>query len=188
MAKNLPTFFAEWEKAHPEDVVFIDEPVSVKYDMAALQHNLEKQGLFPVLVFRRPITVEGKEAAFPLVCNLMASRRRCAEAMGTRSERVAFDYVARMSRRAKPHIVAKSGAPVKEVIQRERIDLNEFPIPIHHENTSGKEITGSYITTIDPETGIDNTGCQRGEFLTKSSMVPFIGGGSHNARNVAKWW
>ena len=188
MAKDLRTFLKDWEKIHPEDILFVDEPVSVKYDTAALQHKLEKQSLFPILIFRRPVTVEGKESPFPLMCNLMASRRRCAEAIGTTSERVPMDYVERISARIKPQVIEKTQGPVKEVIERENIDLFKFPIPIHHENTSGKEITGSYITTVDPDTGVDNTGCQRGEILSQDCMIPFIGGGSHNARNVAKWW
>jgi 2,5-furandicarboxylate decarboxylase 1 len=118
----------------------------------------------------------------------MASRRRCAEAIGTTTEHVAMDYVQRISARTRSTIVDKNTAPVKEVIVKERIDLGELPVPVHHENTSGMEITGSYITTVDPDTGIDNTGCQRGEIYTKDAMIPFIGGGSHNARNVAKWW
>lgn len=188
MAKDLRTFLKEWGKIHPEDVVYVDEPVSIIYDTAALQHKLEKQGLFPVLVFRRPINTEGKEMPFPLICNLLASRRRCSESIGTSSERLAKDYIERISARIKPRVINKFEAPVKEVIERDNIDLCKFPVPIHHENTSGMEITGSYITTVDPETGIDNTACQRGEILTKDSMAPFIGGGSHNARNVAKWW
>jgi len=139
MAKDLRTFLKDWEKIHPEDIIFVDEPVSVKYDTAALQHKLEKQSLFPILIFRRPVTVEGKESPFPLMCNLMASRRRCAEAIGTTSERVPMDYVERISARIKPQVIEKTQGPVKEVIERENIDLFKFPIPIHHENTSGKD-------------------------------------------------
>ena len=188
MAKGLKSFLGDWDETHPEDVVVIDEPVSVKYGVAALQHKLESQGLFPVIVCQHPITVEGKTSPFPLVCNLLASRRRCAESIGTRPERVAMDYVKTISARMKPVLVTNGDAPVKEVIERNRIDLKNFPVPIHHENTSGKEITGSYITTVDPETSIDNTACQRGEPISDTSMSMFIGGGSHNARNIASWW
>jgi hypothetical protein len=52
MAKGLKSFLDEREETHPEDVVVIDEPVSVKYGVAALQHKLESQGLFPVIVCR----------------------------------------------------------------------------------------------------------------------------------------
>jgi UbiD family decarboxylase len=99
MAKGLKSFLDDWDETHPEDVVVIDEPVSVKYDVAALQHKLESQGLFPVIVYKHPITVEGKNSPFPLVCNLLASRRRCAESIGTRPERVAMDYVKTISAR-----------------------------------------------------------------------------------------
>ena len=84
MAKGLKSFLDDWDETHPEDVVVIDEPVSVKYDVTALQHKLESQGLFPVIVYKHPITVEGKNSPFPLVCNLLASRRRCACALATR--------------------------------------------------------------------------------------------------------
>lgn len=189
MAKDLRTFLRDWEKIHPEDVIWIDRPVSVKYETAALQHKLEKQGLLPLLIFKRPVNTDGKESAFPLLFNLLASRRRCAESIGTSSERVAMDYVQKISKRIKPQVIGGSEAPVKEVIEKgEGIDLFKFPVPVHHENTSGREITGSYITTVDPDSGIDNTACQRGEVLSRNLLIPFIGGGSHNARNVAKWW
>ena len=189
MVKDLRSFIQDWEEIHPEDTIIIDKPVNVKYDTAALQQKLEKQGLFPVLIFKCPVNVDGKESPFPLLCNLLASRRRCAESIGTSSERVAMDYVQKISKRIRPQVIGRSEAPVKEVIEKgDGVDLFQFPVPVHHENTSGREITGSYITTADPETGIDNTACQRGEILTRNLMVPFIGGGSHNARNVAKWW
>jgi 2,5-furandicarboxylate decarboxylase 1 len=188
MSKGLSSYLEEWRKKQPEDVVIIEHPVSVKYETAALQHKLESQGLFPILVFKNPINIEGKKSKFPLICNLLGSRRRCAEAIGTTSERVAMDYVRKISARTKPTIVSSSTAPIKEVIEKDGIDLTEFPTPIHHESTSGKEITGSYITTVDPDTGIDNTACQRGEIYSGDKMILFIGGGSHNARNVAKWW
>lgn len=111
MAKDLRTFLKEWEARHPEDLVFVDEPVSVKYATAALQHNLEKQGLFPVLVFNRPVTIEGEESRFPLICNLLAGRRRCAEAIGTSSERVATDYLQRVSKRIKPVTLSRANDP-----------------------------------------------------------------------------
>src|SRR6185369_16030946 len=123
MAKGLKSFLDDWGEIHPEDVVVIDEPVSVKYGVAALQHKLESQGLFPVIVCEKPITEEGKISQFPLVCNLLASRRRCAESIGTRPERVAMDYVKTISSRMKPVLVTNGDAPVKEVIERNRIDL-----------------------------------------------------------------
>lgn len=188
MPKDLRSFLKEWSEAHPEDVVYVEQPLSIKFETAALQFQLEKQGLFPVLIFERPINLDGEVSPFPLVCNLLSSRRRCAESIGTSANRVAMDYVKRISARIKPIVIDKAAAPAKEVIQTKDIDLYNFPTPIHHENTSGPEITGSYITTTDPETETDNTACQRGEILTKDTMTAFIGGGSHNARNVARWW
>src|SRR5690348_10429201 len=136
MAKGLKSFLDDWDETHPEDIIFIDEPISVKYGVAALQHKFESQGLFPVIVCKHPITVEGNNSPFPLVCTLLASRRRCAESIGTGPERVAMDYVKTISARMKPVLVSSGEAPVKEVIEHNHIDLNSLPVPIHHENTS----------------------------------------------------
>ena len=46
--QRLKVLLDEREASHPEDVIVIDEPISVKYGVAALQHKLEK-GLFPVM-------------------------------------------------------------------------------------------------------------------------------------------
>lgn len=189
MPQDLRTFLAKWEQEHPEDVVRVSAPVDIRYNVAALQLNLERQGVFPIIIFEHPTTVEGGPSPFPVITNLMASRRRCAAAIGSRSDRIAQEYQRKISGRIPPEVVSKSQAPVKEVIdQGAAVNLLKLPIPSHHENSSGPEITGSYITTCDPDTGVDNTGCQRGDLNDRDTMALFIGANSHNARNLAKWW
>lgn len=189
MPKDLRSFLKDWEEAHPEDVVRISQPINSRYQTAALQLHLEKGGLFPVLYFEKPTDLEGNVSRFPAMNNLLAGRRRCAEAIGTSSERVPMDYAAKIARRIAPVTVSSGEAPVREVVEKgDKIDLFKFPVAEHHADASGPEITGCYITTVDPDTGIDNTACQRGEVKGRDSMIPFIGKNTHNWRNVLKWW
>lgn len=188
MPRDLRTFLKELGETHPEDFIRIRQPINSKFQTAALHLQLEKRGLFPVLYYEQPTDVEGKVSRFPAVNNVLASRRRCAEAIGTTSDRVAIDYFEKISRRIEPVVVSSGEAPVKEVIEKDNIDLFKFPIPEPHADTSGPSITASYITTVDPDTGIDNTSCQRGEVKDRETLIPFVGGNSHNARNISKWW
>lgn len=187
--KNLRSFLADWERQYPHDLCRIAKEVSVKFEPTALAAGLEKQQLFPGLIFKNPVTAEGGRSPFPLLTNLLASRRRCAAAIGVSLDRVAQGYFDRISQSRPPQVVSPREAPVKEVIKKgPEVDLRELPIVIHHEGTSGPRLTAAMATTVDPKTGIDNCALQSCVTRSPNKMTWANAGGAHNFLNLKAWW
>ncbi|MBI4255921.1 MAG: UbiD family decarboxylase, partial [Candidatus Rokubacteria bacterium] len=70
MSQDLRSFVAAYERAHPEEVVRVAEPVSVEHDVMALVLEYERRRRWPVLLFEK---VAGHD--IPIVANAVASRR-----------------------------------------------------------------------------------------------------------------
>src|SRR4029450_292511 len=79
---DLHGFIEQYERAYPDEVLHIDEPLNAEWEISALAMKLEKAHRFPLLVFHNVI-VDGKRASMQLTPVLMASRLRSARAMGT---------------------------------------------------------------------------------------------------------
>ncbi len=187
--KNLQTFFSDWEERFPQEVCRVKREVSVKHEMTALAAQLEKQQLFPILVFENPVSPSGDRLKFPVVTNLLASRKRCAAALDIPLQDVAQGYFNLMSKKITPELVSGEGAPVKEVILKgDQVDLNKLPVVSHHEGTSGQRFTAGMATTVDPATGIDNCSLQSASIRGRDKMVWSNGPASHNALNMKAWW
>ncbi len=75
--QSLRDFMAAVERAHPDLVLRVTEPVEPQYQMQALALELERRRRFPILFFER---VRGH--SMPVISNVMASRRGLATALG----------------------------------------------------------------------------------------------------------
>ncbi|MBI4456877.1 MAG: UbiD family decarboxylase [Acidobacteria bacterium] len=186
--KDLHSFLEELEARNPAALLRIRTPMDTRYDITALQRKLDQVRRYPVIFVEKPITYEGKQSQFPLVTNLTASRELCAAILGMDPRQVAQQYYERMTRRLQPVVVDRSEAPCKEVIQTDKINLWELPVTIHTEMDPGPYIGTSFVTTIDPETGIDNMALQRiwVKSPARTGFWPAMGG--HNWMNLQKWW
>ena len=67
--QSLRDFVSAVERAHPELVLRVTEPVEQQFQMQALALELERRRRFPVLFFEQ---VRGH--SMPVVSNVMASR------------------------------------------------------------------------------------------------------------------
>ena len=82
--KDLRTFLAEYEAAHPDMVVHVDEEVDARWQASGIALKAQKElPEPPIFVFHRLRTVHGGISPFPLVLNVFASRRRCALSVGS---------------------------------------------------------------------------------------------------------
>jgi len=100
-----------------------------------------------------------------------------------------MEYGARMARRLQPVKVAGREAPVKEIREKGKdVNLLKFPILTHNYMDPGPYIGTGFVTTYDPDTGIDNTALQRlwVKHPRRTGYWPAIV--SHNIRNLEKWW
>ena len=77
---DLHGFIEQYERAYPDEVLHIEEPLHAEWEIAALAMKLEKAHRFPLLVFHNVI-VDGKRTKMPLTTFLMASRLRLARAL-----------------------------------------------------------------------------------------------------------
>jgi 2,5-furandicarboxylate decarboxylase 1 len=74
------------------------------------------------------------------------------------------------------------------VEEGEAVDLGRLPILRQHQGDLGHYVTAGHCTTVDPESGIDNTAIQRCCVRGPRRLTFYPYPGSHNARNVERWW
>ncbi len=189
-APDLRSFLENWRTSHPDDFLDIEQPISTKHEVTALQYRLWEAGRHPLILAHQPIKCDGQPSPHRLITNLGASRDICAAALGISSPRkAALEYSRLAARPLPPEIIEKSAAPVKQVIDTgTAIDLMRFPITWQHERDAGPYLTAAHVTTYDPDTGEDNTAIQRCWVRERDLTGLFPYPGSHNYRNIQKFW
>src|SRR6202162_2109381 len=98
--QSLRGFVSSLERAHPDLVMRIAEPVDLAYQMQALALELERRRRFRVLVFEQ---VSGH--VMPVVSNVMASRRGLATALGVGEAQLPEEYAERLKEPLKPVVL-----------------------------------------------------------------------------------
>lgn len=184
MTMDLRSFLAT---SAPE-IWRVAEPMSVVHEITALQHALSAVARFPVLHVERPLRVDGGASEIPVVTNLFASRARVARLLGLADDRQAAAGIAALAAKRHPPVIVQD-APVHEVVREgAAASLFELPVLRQHSLDVGHYITAGHCTTVDPDTGVDNTALQRCWVREPRLMTFYPYDGSHNARNVQKWW
>ncbi len=168
----------------------LEQQLSVVQEITALQHALGRAARYPVIHVVHPRLANGSASEFAVVTNLCASRELMARAFGLADHRnAARAFATRAATGIVPTDVAREDAPVQQVIVRgEDIDLLRLPALRQHAFDVGHYVTAGHCTTIDPDGGADNTSVQRC-WIKKSRLLSFFPyAGSHNARNVERYW
>ncbi len=166
------------------------QALSVVHEITALQHALERAGRRPIVHVAQPRLADGRVSTMPLVCNLTASRVVTARAFGLDDHRHAAQALsARVTRPIAPSIVNRVDAPVQAVVQAgDAIDLRALPALTQHLGDPGPYLTAAHATTVDPDSGIDNTAIQRCWIKGARTLSFYPYPSSHNARNLRKFW
>ncbi len=137
-ARNLRDFIARVEKEGTRELVRISEEIRPdSFEATAILANFESHGLYPMVLFERPLNLHGEVSKFPLLTNVYASRTRCAMALGLEPAQdkleLSLEYSRREPRRLPPEVVSRETAPVKQVVKTgEQVDLRMLPIVRHH--------------------------------------------------------
>lgn len=185
--KDLRTFLDEYEESHPDLVVHVEQEVDARWEASAIVLKSQKElPEAPVFVFHRLRTVHGEISPFPVVMNLFASRHRLAHAVDSSFERVGIEIWERRARKVPPVTVSRDEAPVKEVVHRDARVLRELPAVVHAAWDPGPYLSAGFLTTYDPETGIDNCALQRGWIYDDHEIRIFPNSASHNWWNIRK--
>ena len=156
---DLRSFLAE----HAQAVWELPDPAGTCHDLTALQHALDGQRRYPVVMERRVSTLGGQPSAIPVVLNLTASRELTAKALGIPDHRQTAEWFATRTRASiEPERVTRANAPVQEIVlQGAEASLHQLPVLTQHELEPGPYLTAAHATTYDPDSGIDNTAIQR---------------------------
>ncbi|MEZ5513682.1 MAG: UbiD family decarboxylase [Steroidobacteraceae bacterium] len=175
---------------HPNEVWELPAGISARHELTALQHLLDEQQRFPILLARAMSGLSGATASMPLVTNLTASRVLTAAALGIKDHRQTAQWFAsRTATGIAPQVVRAADAPVQQIVLRdEDINLLDLPLTVQHEFEPGPYLTAAHATTCDPDTGIDNTAIQRCWVKSARRMTYFPYPTTHNARNLNKYW
>ncbi|HVB11821.1 MAG TPA: hypothetical protein VNE86_01710, partial [Nitrososphaerales archaeon] len=97
----------------------IEREVDPKFEMSGFVARLEKDGLFPAVLFKK---VKGSD--FPVVSNMHSSFGRMAIALDSNEKDLGRTYRSRESNPIPP--VSVKGGKVKEVIiSEEKVDLSK---------------------------------------------------------------
>lgn len=176
--------------AVPEAVFRPRESLSVVHEITALQYALEAAGRRPIVHVEHPRLPDGRTSEIGVVTNLTASRALTARALGIADHtQAARAFAERTGSPIAPIVVARRDAPVQEVlIEGSRVDLGLLPALQQHVMDPGRYLTAAHATTVDPETGIDNTGIQRCWIKGPRRMSWYPYASSHNFRNLQKYW
>ncbi len=168
----------------------IDQPVSTKQDITAFQHQMDKSEKYPVILIKKPVLPDGTISAFPLVCNLTASRELVSKVLSLADHReAAISLAAANTEGIAPTLLKRSEAAIAEVeLTGDEIDLTRLPATTQHIKDPGPYLTAAHATTYEPSTRIDNTAIQRCWIKGPRQMSWYPYPSSHNAANLRKWW
>jgi 2,5-furandicarboxylate decarboxylase 1 len=153
--QDLRSFVDAYGRARPGEVIRVTEPVSIEEDVMALVLEYERRRRFPILHFEK---VAGYD--IPIVCNVVASRRALAFALGVDERALAAEYARRIKDYVKPVVIPK--APFgHRVLTGAALDLAKLPMPLYFPGDAGRYLTAGMLVARDPETGVETEGYHR---------------------------
>jgi len=164
--RNLRGFLEQLNARLPHDLHRVEREIApARFEVTALLQHLENERKFPVLLFEKPLDMEGNPSAFPLLSNVFATRRRCALALGMEPEDeglpLSLEYARREDILLAPVRIPAREAPVKQVIKRGD-DANIYALPVvrHHAMDPAPYIDMTPVVK-DPDGGFYNIAFQR---------------------------
>lgn len=164
MSQDLRSFVHAYRRAHPAEVVTVSEPVGVEHDVMALVLEYERRRRHPILVFE---SVRGHD--MPVVCNVVASRRVLAFALGVPERDLAAEYARRIAQRIAPVVVPDPPFHFR-VLKGEEVDLGALPVPVYFPGDAGRYLTAGLLVARDPETGVETEGYHRMQLKGRNRM------------------
>ncbi|RDJ31796.1 MAG: UbiD family decarboxylase [Crenarchaeota archaeon] len=143
---DLRTYISQIKKNH--ELRTIKKKVSTKYEIAALTAKADGND---ALLFENI-----KESPFRLISNLVGTRKRFAQSVGSKEDDIHKKIIHAISNSKKPKIT-KLG----KFMENKSNTISSLPIVTHFEKESGPFITSSIIYVKNPETGKQNSSFHR---------------------------
>jgi UbiD family decarboxylase len=162
--QSVRAFVDAYGRAFPGEVVRIAEPVSTEYDVMAVVLEYERRRRFPILLFE---AVRGSD--LPIICNVVASRRALAFALGVAESGLAVEYARRIKDIMKPVVVPDPPFRAR-VLRGSDVDLGRLPIPTYFPGDAGAYLTAGMLVARDPDTGVETEGYHRFQVKGRDRM------------------
>jgi len=157
---DLRSFLALLVGKYPEEVFVVGEGVEPDFEIPAIIKELEKR-TNPVVIFR-----DVKGYSFPIITNILGSRRRIALTIGSELDNFYEIWNKKVQNLINPRIVPSG--PLKDVVLLgDQVDLTRLPIHQYFQQDGGKYITNALMVVKDPETGIRNLSFSRAQLVDK---------------------
>src|SRR5215831_4367293 len=170
----------------------IDQPVDPDEELAAITFMATRREDAPALLFEN---LAGDRSGASVLSNMLgASKERYALAVGLDPDLSIAEMIVKtrgiMDRRVAPLRVAKSKAPVNEIVLRgDDIDLTRFPSPKFWPGDGGRYIgTGDITLTAQPDSGRLNVGCYRQMLHGPRRVGLYCSPGKHGLLDREAWW
>jgi 2,5-furandicarboxylate decarboxylase 1 len=175
MSKDLRHFLNAVERSAPDLIARVRREVSPRWELSAVQKQMQAQGRLPVVVFER---VQG--STMPVVTNLFASKRHLAVALGVESEEVVPRFAAAQEKPVPARMV--SSGPVKEkTVKSTEVDLRSLPIVTHCEKDAGPYLTAGVTIMRDASSGALNAGIYRNLYVSPTELTVNMAPLSHGS-------
>ncbi len=170
--QDIRHFLEGYAKAHPEDVLNVDEEISSDQDITGLVWTLAARGKHPLVICNKVSGIGSK-----VVTNLFGSRERVARMLDTDALGIHAAYQARTRKLLEPRMVASG--PVCDVVESSNIDLATLPLLRHFATDRAPYITNGIIAADHPDTGAGNLSYHRSMLHSKTELATSLHSRGH---------
>lgn len=130
------------------DLKIIKKKVSTKYEIAGITAKIDGS---TAILFENIA-----ESDFNLVANLVGTRKRFAQAIGSTEEKIHENMIFAIKKAKKPKVISSG-----KFMENTSKNISIMPIVTHFEKESGPFITSSIAYVKNPETGEQNSSFHR---------------------------
>jgi UbiD family decarboxylase len=130
------------------ELKIIKKKVSTKYEIAGITAKVDGSS---AILFENIA-----ESDFNLVANLVGTRKRFAQAIGSTEDKIHENMISAIKKAKKPKVI-----PSGKFMENKSKNISIMPIVTHFEKESGPFITSSIAYVKNPETGEQNSSFHR---------------------------
>ncbi|HXX06376.1 MAG TPA: UbiD family decarboxylase [Candidatus Bathyarchaeia archaeon] len=146
MNLDLRSYLGQIDKI--TELAIVKKKISAKYEIAAITAKMDGS---KAIMFENV-----KDSKFRVVSNLVGTKRRFAQAIGTTENKIHDKVIRAINNASKPRIISKG-----KFMENHSRNLYDLPIITHFEKEPGPFITSSIVYTKNQETDTQNSSFHR---------------------------
>jgi UbiD family decarboxylase len=165
-SQDLHSFLDQYERAHPDDVLRVEQAISLDQDITGLVWEMARRGDDRII---RAVNVQGSD--FEIVTNVFASRDRIERMIGAPTGGI-HKHFQEMASQPYPMIELDKGPILDVVLDQDTLDVTKLPLLTHFETDAGPYITSGIIVSEHPASGAGNLSYHRAIQLARINSPP----------------